>query len=46
MKLEELDGATTAFTFVDEHENVPAADSDFFFNPPPGVAIVNGTPPI
>jgi outer membrane lipoprotein carrier protein len=46
MKLEEVDGATTTFTFTDEHENVPAADSDFFFNPPPGVAIVNGTPPI
>ncbi len=46
MKLEELDGATTAFTFAEQHENVPAADSDFFFNPPPGVAIVNGTPPI
>ncbi len=46
MKLEEVDGATTTFTFTDEHENVPAADSDFFFNPPPGVAVVNGTPPI
>ncbi len=46
MKLEEVDGATTNFTFTDERENVPAADSDFFFNPPPGVAIVNGTPPI
>jgi outer membrane lipoprotein carrier protein len=46
MKLEELDGATTSFSFTDERENVPAADSDFFFNPPPGVAIVNGTPPI
>jgi len=46
MKLEELDGATTAFTFTDEREEVPAADADFFFNPPPGVAIVNGTPPI
>ena len=46
MKLEEVDGATTTFTFTDEHENVPAADSDFFFNPPSGVAIVNGTPPI
>lgn len=46
MKLEEVDGATTTFTFTDERENVPAADTDFFFTPPPGVAIVNGTPPI
>ena len=46
MKLEEVDGATTTFTFNDEHENVPAADSDFFFHPPPGVAVVDGTPPI
>jgi outer membrane lipoprotein carrier protein len=46
MQLEEVDGATTTFIFTDERENVPAADNDFFFNPPPGVAIVNGTPPI
>ena len=46
MKLEEVDGAITSFVFTDEHENVPTADSDFFFQPPPGVAIVNGTPPI
>ena len=46
MKLEELDGATTEFTFTDSVENIPAKDSDFVFTPPAGVAIVDGTPPI
>lgn len=46
MKLEELDGATTEFTFTDLQENVPTRDLDFTFTPPAGVAIVNGTPPI
>lgn len=46
MKLEELDGATTKFAFTDITENVPTADTDFTFHPPPGVTVVNGTPPI
>jgi outer membrane lipoprotein carrier protein len=46
MKLEEIDGATTEFTFTDSTENIPAEDKDFIFKPPPGVSIVNGTPPI
>lgn len=46
MKLEEVDGATTTFTFTDEQENVPVKDSDFSFTPPPGVSIVSGSPPI
>jgi len=46
MKVEELDGAVTEFTFTDSVENFPTRDSDFVFIPPPGVAIVNGTPPI
>jgi outer membrane lipoprotein carrier protein len=46
MKVEELDGATTEFTFTGSVENVPAKDSDFVFTPPAGVAIVNGVPPI
>jgi len=46
MKLEELDGATTEFSFTDERENVPTNDADFTFTPPPGVAIVNGTTPM
>ena len=46
MTLEETDGATTAFTFTDQQENVPSRDSDFTFVPPPGVAIATGTAPI
>ena len=46
MKLEELDGASTDFKFTDISENIPTDDSDFKFTPPPGVTIVNGTPPI
>jgi outer membrane lipoprotein carrier protein len=46
MKLEEVDGATTTFTFSDQREDVPAPDSVFLFSPPPGVAVVNGTAPI
>jgi len=46
MRLEELDGATTEFSFTDQQENIPTAASDFTFFPPPGVAIVNGTPPL
>ena len=46
MKIEEIDGATTEFTFTGLVENVSTKDSDFVFTPPPGVAIVNGTPPI
>ena len=46
MKIEEVDGAVTDFTFTEAHENVPTKDSDFVFTPPAGVAVVNGTPPI
>jgi len=46
MKIEEVDGAVTDFTFTDAQENVPTKDLDFVFTPPAGVAIVNGTPPI
>ena len=46
MKLEEIDGSTTEFTFSDMTENIPADDADFKFDPPAGVSIVNGTPPI
>jgi len=43
MRLEELDGAVTEFSFTDARENVPTRNSDFVFVAPPGVAIVNGT---
>jgi outer membrane lipoprotein carrier protein len=46
MRLEEIDGATTTFTFTDLHENIPTKDSDFVFMPPPGVVIVTGAAPI
>ena len=38
LRLEEIDGATTTFTFTDLHENVPTRDSDFIFSarPPRG----------
>ena len=46
MKIEETDGATTDFTFSNIEENAPVAPSDFVFTPPPGLAVVNGQPPI
>jgi outer membrane lipoprotein carrier protein len=46
MRLEEIDGATTTFTFTDQHENIPTTDADFSFTPPPGVTIVTAAAPI
>jgi len=46
MRLEELDGAITEFTFTQVEENVPARDSDFVFIPPKGSSIVDALPPI
>ncbi|MDQ2924095.1 MAG: outer membrane lipoprotein carrier protein LolA [Acidobacteriota bacterium] len=46
MRLEEIDGATTTFTFSALHENIPTRAADFIFTPPPGVAIVTGAAPI
>ncbi|MBS1821133.1 MAG: outer membrane lipoprotein chaperone LolA [Acidobacteria bacterium] len=46
MKMEELDGATTEFTFTQVEENVSTRETDFTFTPPAGVQIVNGLPPI
>ena len=46
MRVEEVDGATTEFTFSGMEENVPVKDSDFGFVPPEGVTVVNGLPPI
>ena len=46
MRLEEVDGAVTEFTFSDMRENVPVKDSDFAFIPPPGVTVVQGLAPI
>jgi outer membrane lipoprotein carrier protein len=46
MRLEELDGVVTEFTFSEMQENVPVKDADFVFTPPSGVTVVNGLPPI
>ena len=46
MRLEEVDGAATEFTFSTMQENIPIKDSDFTFTPPPGVTIINAAPPI
>jgi outer membrane lipoprotein carrier protein len=46
MRLEEVDGAVTEFSFSGMQENVPVKDADFVFAPPAGVAVVNGLPPI
>lgn len=46
MKLEELDGATTEFSFTQVEENVAVRESDFTFTLPTGVAIVDAPPPI
>jgi outer membrane lipoprotein carrier protein len=46
MRVDEVDGAVTEFTFSEMQENVPVKDSDFGFVPPAGVTVVNGLPPI
>jgi len=46
LKIEETDGATTAFTFSNIEENAPIPASDFTFTPPPNTQIVNGQAPI
>ena len=46
MRLEEIDGSVTEFTFLEMHENVPLKDADFAFLPPAGVSVVEGLPPI
>jgi outer membrane lipoprotein carrier protein len=46
MRIEEIDGSVTEFTFTSVEENVPTKDADFTFLAPEGVAIINGLPPI
>jgi outer membrane lipoprotein carrier protein len=46
MKLEEIDGAITEFTFTGVTENVPTRETDFVFTPPEGVTIVDALPPV
>lgn len=46
MRLEEVGGAVTEFTFSNMEEDVPVKNSDFVFSPPAGVTIVRGLPPV
>jgi outer membrane lipoprotein carrier protein len=46
LRVEETDGITNTFTFSGEAANVPAADENFVFNPPAGVHVINGMPPV
>jgi len=46
MRIEEVDGSVTSFTFTDLRENIPTTDKDFTFTPPAGITIVDGTSPI
>jgi outer membrane lipoprotein carrier protein len=46
MTLEELDGSRTSFAFHDEQLNPPLPPDTFRFTPPPGVPVVQGTPPV
>ena len=46
MRLEEVDGATTTFTFADQRGNIPTREEDFHFVAPPGVTVVTAAAPI
>lgn len=46
MALAETDGASTVFTFTDQHENIPTSPAEFTFTPPPGIPVIDGTSPI
>ncbi|HEY0758329.1 MAG TPA: outer membrane lipoprotein carrier protein LolA [Acidisarcina sp.] len=46
IRIEEVDGAITSFSFSREEVNVPAAAAEFVFKAPPGTTVVNGLPPI
>lgn len=46
MRATEPDGATTDFSFSDQHENIPTTDADFRFTPPPGIGIVTAPKPV
>jgi outer membrane lipoprotein carrier protein len=45
IKIEEVDGSVSIFSFTDEQLNPPLADSDFNFKPPAGTAVVDGPAP-
>jgi outer membrane lipoprotein carrier protein len=45
LRIEEIDGTVTAFTFTNLQENVPTTDADFRFTAPAGVVVIDGLPP-
>jgi outer membrane lipoprotein carrier protein len=45
IRVEEVDGSVSTFTFSGEAANPPASDVDFAFHAPPGTSIVDGLPP-
>ncbi len=46
IEIEETDGAMTRFAFTGEVANAPIAAGTFKFEPPPGVPVVDGLPPV
>jgi len=46
MRIVQVDGAETSFVFGGIEENVATPDSEFTFDPPPGVTVINGVAPI
>jgi outer membrane lipoprotein carrier protein len=46
MRLVEVDGATTEFSFSSILENIAIPTRTFTFDAPPGVAVVDGLAPI
>jgi len=46
IEVDEVDGATTKFTFTGEQPDAAIAPKTFQFTPPPGVPVVDGPPPI
>lgn len=46
LRIEEIDGSATEFSFADMQENLPIPASEFTFTPPAGVTVVNGLPPV
>lgn len=46
LQVREIDGTTTDFDFRDMREDVPTAATDFRFQPPAGVTVVDGLPPV
>ena len=45
IRVEEVDGSISTFSFTGEISNPPSTDADFVFHAPPGTEIVEGLPP-